>query len=120
MADSSPHASTAGQAARPSFAEGQVITVFRSRRRPGIEDEYRELSSEILAAARAAPGFVDFKVFVADDGEQVSIITFDSEESHRAWREDRRHRAAQARGRAAIYAEYSIQTGPAVRVRTFP
>ena len=94
-----------------------MVTVFRSRRRSGAEEEYGEVASAMLEAARAAPGFVDFKSFQAADGEHVSLVTFASEESHRAWREDPRHREAQARGRAAFYAEYSIQSGPATHVR---
>ncbi len=97
-----------------------MVTVFRSRRRSGVEEEYRELAAAMLAAARAVPGFVDMKSFVAEDGEQVSVITFATEEAYRSWREDPAHLEAQARGRAALYAEYSIQTGRATRVRTWP
>ena len=48
------------------------------------------------------PGFVDFKSFVADDGERVSIVTFASVETHRAWRDHPEHRAAQHMGRGAL------------------
>jgi heme-degrading monooxygenase HmoA len=61
------------------------------------------------AAARSMPGFVDFKSFVADDGERVSIVHFDSPESHAAWRDHPEHRVAQRRGRDEWYAEYHIQ-----------
>ena len=71
------------------------------------------------AAARAMPGFVDFKTFVADDGERVSIVVFDSPEAHAAWRDDPRHRAAQRRGREEWYAEYRIQVCALERERTF-
>ncbi len=43
-----------------------MVTVFRNRRRPGSEQEYDELASVMLAAARQSPGFVDFKTFTAD------------------------------------------------------
>lgn len=85
-----------------------IVTVFRSR----LRDEhtgYDETAMEMEAAARAVPGFVDFKTFTADDGERVSIVVFDSLESHGAWRDDPRHRAAQQRGREEWYAEYHIQ-----------
>jgi heme-degrading monooxygenase HmoA len=61
------------------------------------------------SAARAMPGFVDFKSFTADDGERVSIVVFASPEAHAAWRDDARHRVAQQRGRDEWYAEYRIQ-----------
>ena len=85
-----------------------VVTVFRSRLRDDPEG-YDETAEAMEAAARAMPGFVDFKSFRADDGERVSIVVFDSPESHTAWRDDPRHRAAQQRGRNEWYAEYRIQ-----------
>jgi heme-degrading monooxygenase HmoA len=89
----------------------QVITIFRSRRRPGSEDTYSQLAEEMAVAARAVPGFVDFKTFDSADGEHVTVVTFDTPEAHRAWREDPRHVRAQQRGRDELYLEYSIQVG---------
>lgn len=97
-------------AERP-FTDGQVVTVFRSRRRPGSDAEYRALSQEMQEAARTVPGFVDFKTFTAEDGEHVSVVTFGTPEAHHVWRNNPRHRAAQKRGRDAFYLEYSIQVG---------
>jgi heme-degrading monooxygenase HmoA len=84
------------------------VTVFRSRLRD-VHPGYDETADAMEAAARAMPGFVDFKTFAADDGERVSIVVFDSQESHDAWRNDPRHRDAQRRGREEWYAEYRIQ-----------
>ena len=106
----------ADSAERPPFAAGHVVTVFRSRRRDEAEDEYQQLSAEMEAMARSVPGFVDFKTFSADDGEQVSLVTFASLEAHRVWRNDPRHRRAQQRGRAAFFLEYSIQVGECTHV----
>ncbi len=105
----------AGPAGR-SFGQGQVVTVFRSRRRAGSEDAYPVLAEEMEAAARSAPGFVDFKTFAAEDGERVSLITFASLEDQRNWRDDPRHRAAQHRGRHELYSEYSVQVGECLHV----
>jgi heme-degrading monooxygenase HmoA len=95
----------------PHFAQGQVMTVFRSRRRDSVEAAYLEVAEEMESAARATAGFVDFKSFVAEDGERVSLVTFDSLAAHQAWRDDPRHRQAQQRGRDEFYLEYSIQVG---------
>jgi len=95
----------------PRFEPGQVITIFRSRLRPEAVAEYGELAEEIERLARAAPGYVDHKTFVADDGERVTVVTFATAEQQRAWRQDPRHLAAQDRGRERLYAEYSIQVG---------
>ncbi|HEX4821318.1 MAG TPA: antibiotic biosynthesis monooxygenase [Acidimicrobiales bacterium] len=85
-----------------------VVTIFRSRLRDTHEG-YDETADEMEAAARAMPGFVDFKTFRADDGERVSLVVFDSRDAHEAWRDDPRHQAAQQRGREEWYAEYHIQ-----------
>jgi heme-degrading monooxygenase HmoA len=114
---STAEAGSGRDADRPDLAAGQVVTVFRSRRQPGADREYDELAEAMLAAARRAPGFVDFKVFTAEDGERVSVITFASPEDHAAWRDDAGHRQAQTAGRASFYAEYSIQTGPCTYTR---
>ncbi len=92
-----------------SDREQPIVTVFRSRLRPGADAAgYSELADLIEARARSMPGFVDFKTFTADDGERVSIIVFDSAEHQRAWREDPEHRAAQLRGRRDLYAGYVV------------
>jgi heme-degrading monooxygenase HmoA len=86
-----------------------VITVFRSRLRPGaMASGYAELAARMESRARAMAGFIDFKTFTATDAERVSVITFGTWDHHRAWRDDPEHRAAQRCGRQNFYAEYSI------------
>ncbi|HEY5109723.1 MAG TPA: antibiotic biosynthesis monooxygenase [Acidimicrobiales bacterium] len=95
--------------APPEFVAGQVVTVFRSKRRPGTDDAYGPLAEAMLEAARAQPGFVDFASFESPDGDRVSLVTFDSQDAHDAWRDDPAHRAAQARGRDELYEWYAVQ-----------
>ncbi len=102
---------TVGAGEGSVFGTGQVMTIFRSRKRPEAEAAYAETAEQMEAAARAMPGFVDFKVFVAEDGERVSLITFDSPAAQRAWRDDPRHRLAKQQGLDDFYLEYSIQVG---------
>ena len=90
---------------------GQVVTVFRSRLRPGVEQEYGADAAAIAALARSMPGYVEHKAFTADDGERVTVVTFADEASHRAWRDHPEHRAAQRRGQERWYLSYSIQVG---------
>jgi len=55
------------------------------------------------------PGFIDFKSFMAEDGEQVSIATFATPADQLGWRDELSHREAQRRGRDEFFSEYSIQ-----------
>jgi heme-degrading monooxygenase HmoA len=87
----------------------QVLTVFRNRLTAEGLDDYQVLSPVILELARSMPGFVDAKTFVAADGERVTIVTFTDRASHDAWRDHPDHRAAQRRGIAEFYEQYSIQ-----------
>jgi heme-degrading monooxygenase HmoA len=96
-----------------------VVVIFRSRLAGGHEDEYEVTSKRMVQLASAMPGFISFKTFSADDGERVSLIEFESEETVKAWREHLEHRQAQRRGREAFYRRYSIQVCREVRRRSF-
>ena len=96
-----------------------MITVFRSRLRADVPEEYWALADELLERARAIDGFVEHKVFVADDGERLTLVTFDSEAAEAQWRDDARHRAAQERGRRDFYDEYDIAIGEVRRRRSW-
>lgn len=86
-----------------------ILTVFRSRLDPAHAAAYREMAARMRLLAECMPGFVSFKTFTAEDGERVSIIEFESEETLRAWHEHPEHREAQALGRDRFYSEYQIQ-----------
>lgn len=94
-------------------AVGQVVTVFRNRLRD--DDATRTAYADELAVvadlARGMPGFVETKLFVADDGERATIVTFADEASHRGWRDHPRHREAQRHGIDDYYETYSIAVG---------
>ena len=85
-----------------------VITVFRSRLRPGVTTEYDALAHEMSTLAESMPGFVSEKTFAAVDGERVTIVLFADRASHEAWRDHPRHRIAQETGRNSLYAEYHV------------
>jgi len=86
----------------------QSITVFRSRLRDDVPERYVALAAELHERAATFPGFVEFKQFVADDGERLTLVTFDTPEHEAAWRDDVAHRAAQRQGRDSFYTEYDV------------
>ncbi|MET0894951.1 MAG: antibiotic biosynthesis monooxygenase [Acidimicrobiia bacterium] len=97
-----------------------IVTVFRSRLRNDSDGSYVATAADTEARAREMPGFVDFKTFIADDGERVSLVTFESRATHDAWRDDPEHRAAQRRGRDEWFETYTIQVCELVDERSFP
>jgi len=86
-----------------------IVTVFRSRLKPGVRDEYVALADRMNALAATMPGYISHKGFFADDGERVTIVEFEHEEGMRAWRTNPEHRAAQKLAREKYYSEYRIQ-----------
>jgi heme-degrading monooxygenase HmoA len=50
-------------------------------------------------------------VFVAEDGERVTLVRFADRASHEAWARHPDHRAAQRAGIEEYYEEYSIAVG---------
>ena len=96
-----------------------IVTVFRSRLRPEHTDEYAKAADAMSSAAMKMPGYISHKGFTAEDGERVTIVEFESIETHRAWAEHAGHRATQKLGRERFYSEYSIQVCEVLRSGKF-
>jgi heme-degrading monooxygenase HmoA len=96
-----------------------MVTVFRSRLRPGIADEYAAMAARMSELARTMPGYVSEKNFSADDGERVTVVEFEHEEGLRAWRTNPEHVAAQKLARTKYYTEYQIQVCTLLRESKF-
>jgi heme-degrading monooxygenase HmoA len=86
-----------------------LITVFRSRLKPGVRDEYVALVERMNELAKAMPGYISHKGFFADDGERVTIVEFEHAEGLRTWRTNPEHIAAQKLARQKYYTEYHVQ-----------
>jgi heme-degrading monooxygenase HmoA len=86
-----------------------IVTVFRSRLKPGLREEYVALANHMKELAKTIPGYVSHKDFFAEDGERVAVVEFESEEGQRAWQTHPGHRAAQKLAREQYYAAYHIQ-----------
>jgi len=96
-----------------------IVTVFRSRLKPGSREDYVALVERMAEVARSMPGYISHKGFFADDGERCTIVEFESEETQRAWRMHPEHRAAQRDGREIYYESYSMQICEVTRENRF-
>jgi heme-degrading monooxygenase HmoA len=97
-----------------------VIVLFRNRLSKQAGDEYESWADEILALAREMPGYVDFRAYVADDGERIAISWWRDDDSVANWREQARHRVAQQLGRDRFYDEYWVEVAQVVRESRHP
>ncbi len=96
-----------------------VTIVFRSRLRDEHDPAFHGLADRMQTLAEAMPGFVSYRVYVAEDGERCSLIEFESHEHLAAWREHSEHAAAQRLGRERFYESYTLQILEPVRESRF-
>ena len=97
-----------------------IVTVFRSRHKPEAAEDYAVWLARMNELAAQMPGYISHKGFAAADGERVTIVEFESEETMRAWSMHPEHVAAKQKGRADFYSEYKIQTCNVVRESKYP
>jgi len=96
------------------------LVVFRNRKRADIDNAaYGAESDQMEAMARRQPGFISFKSYVADDDEVIALSEWEDENAALAWRRVAEHSAAQSRGRAEFYEDYTLFACMHPRVHRF-
>jgi len=101
------------------YRDHMMLILFRSRLTDTAGDDYARMADAMLAHARTFPGFVDVKSFKADDGERLTVVWWQDEETLKAWASDSKHRAAQHAGRERWYEYYKMDVAKIVRVSNF-
>jgi heme-degrading monooxygenase HmoA len=97
-----------------------VVVLFRSKLTDTAPaDGYPEMAEEMDRLARSMPGFIDVKAFKADDGERLTVVWWQDEETLKAWREQTRHRVAQQTGRERWYEYYKTEVAEVIRASAF-
>ena len=97
-----------------------LLIMFRSKLVSSARsDGYSEMADEMDQLVRTMPGFIDAKAFTAEDGERLTVIWWQDEETLRAWREQARHRIAQRLGRERWYEYYKLDVAHIVRSNEF-
>jgi heme-degrading monooxygenase HmoA len=96
-----------------------IVTVFRSRLKPGVLDEYVAMANRMNEIVKTMPGYISDTDFIAEDGERVTVVEFESEEALRAWRRHPEHIMAQEKARAVYFSSYRIQVCELLREAAF-
>ena len=96
-----------------------MVILFRSKLTAAAGEDYARMSDDMAAHARTFPGFVDVKGFKAEDGERLTVVWWQDQDTLRAWATDARHRVAQPTGRRKWYEYYKMDIAEIVRVRNF-
>jgi len=96
------------------------FNVFRNRKAPGFDAQaYAADAQRMEALARAQKGFIDFRRYMAEDGEALSISEWETAEDARAWQRHPEHAAVQARARTGYYESYVVYSCDDPQVRRF-
>jgi heme-degrading monooxygenase HmoA len=78
---------------------------------------YLDVAASLRPRLDRIEGFVSVERFqsLADPGKMLSLSFFRDEKAVAAWREVEAHRAAQARGREALFRDYRLRIAHVVR-----
>lgn len=97
-----------------------MVVVFRARRTPeGDGEEYMHWFRRMSELARAMPGYLSHKGFVAEDGERVTLFEWETADTLRAWANHPEHVPVKQLGREKFYTEYHLQVCEVVRESKF-
>jgi heme-degrading monooxygenase HmoA len=97
-----------------------VIVLIRTALREPVDlAAYEQTGARMDALVRTIPGFVSVKDYVAEDGERISMVCFESQQALAAWREHPEHVIAQRAGKTQFYASYDIRVCEVVRAYDF-
>jgi len=96
-----------------------IVTVFRSRLAPGVQAEYGPLAGQLSQSVKSVAGYVSHKGFVAEDGERVTIVEFETEEALQQWRLHAGHLEAKRLGFTKFFSAFQYQICTVTRARTW-
>jgi heme-degrading monooxygenase HmoA len=73
-----------------------------------LDEEYSRTAGHLRELALSKYGCLEFNS-CAEDGREIAVSYWDSEEQIRAWKQNPEHLAAQQAGRARWYRSYRVQ-----------
>jgi heme-degrading monooxygenase HmoA len=94
-----------------------LAVIFEVWPAEGRSAEYFDLAAGLRADLECIDGFVSIERFesLATPGKFLSLSFWRDEEAIRVWRGLERHRAAQASGRAGVFADYRLRVATVIR-----
>ena len=94
-----------------------VAGIFEVRPKPGCRDAYLDIAADLRPLLAGIDGFISIERFqsLADPEKVLSISFWRDEAAVAQWRKIEAHRAAQAQGRTALFADYRIRVAEVLR-----
>ncbi|MEZ5670080.1 MAG: antibiotic biosynthesis monooxygenase [Alphaproteobacteria bacterium] len=94
-----------------------IMVIFEVEPHPQRRQDYLDAAAALRPMLERIEGFVSVERFqsLTNPDKLLSLSVFRDETALAAWRNLERHRLAQARGRAALFADYRIRVAAVLR-----
>lgn len=94
-----------------------IAVIFEVRPAPGRRQTYLDIAGTLRARLDEVDGFISIERFASlNDPEKILSLSFwRDEEAVIQWRNVEAHRAAQARGREGVFADYRLRIASVLR-----
>jgi len=94
-----------------------IAVIFEVVPATGRRQEYLDLAASLRSALENIDGFISIERFesLTNPGKILSLSIWRDEEAVRRWRNLEGHRAAQAKGRGGIFADYRLRVATVIR-----
>jgi heme-degrading monooxygenase HmoA len=94
-----------------------IAVIFEVVPAPGKRQEYLDLAARLRPELERIDGFISVERFASltDESKLLSLSFWRDEDAVRRWRNLESHRAAQARGRGGIFAQYRLRVAGVIR-----
>ena len=94
-----------------------IAVIFEVVPAPGKRQEYLDLAAQLRPELEKLAGFVSIERFasLSDENKILSLSFWRDEDAVKRWRNLESHRAAQARGRGGVFAQYRLRVAGVIR-----
>ncbi len=94
-----------------------IAVIFEVWPKEGHLDDYLDIAHGLRPELEKIDGFISIERFSSmyEDGKLLSLSFWRDEEAVKAWREQLDHRAAQAKGRYELFADYRLRIADVLR-----
>jgi heme-degrading monooxygenase HmoA len=94
-----------------------IAVIFEVVPAPGRRQEYLDLAAQLRPELERMDGFISVERFASltDESKLLSLSFWRDEDAVRRWRNLESHRAAQARGRGGVFAQYRLRVAGVIR-----
>ncbi len=92
------------------------VVLFHIQPRPGRDEaEYQRTFERMCELVSGIDGFLSIEGFSGEDGSELAVAKFSTDEAIRAWKAQPEHVATQQRGRDEFFNAYQVTVAAVTR-----